>query len=356
MVLLPKLKIDLSKIYHNTRTLVERLALQGISVTGVTKATLGSSAIATTILRAGVHSLGDSRIENIERIRLAKVPAVTIMIRTPMLSRARRIVINTDISCNTELKIVQKLSSEAKKLQIVHGVILMVELGDLREGLMPEDVLETVREILKLPNIILKGIGTNLACRSGVSPDNKNMAVLSELTESIESTFGINLEIISGGNSANLNWALSGADVGRVNNLRLGEAILLGCETLHRKPIEGLYTDAITLSAEVIEVKLKPTKPLGVISQNAFGEVLNVEDRGSVTQAILAIGQQDVDPLGLKPLNGVKVMSASSDHLIIESSNNTLTIGSNHDFKLNYNALLRAMTSPFVKKVIITHT
>jgi hypothetical protein len=33
----------------------------------------------------------------------------------------------------------------------------------------------------------------------------------------------------------------------RVNNLRLGESILLGREPLHRQPIEGLYTDAIAL-------------------------------------------------------------------------------------------------------------
>lgn len=352
MVLLPKLEIDLNKIYHNTRTLVERLAQLGISVTGVIKATLGSSDIAKTILHAGVYSLGDSRIENIEKIRLAQVPAVMTMIRSPMLSQARRIIANTDISCNTELEVIQKLSSEAKKLCITHGVILMIELGDLREGIMPEDVLATVWEILKLPNIQLKGIGTNLACRSGVAPDNKNMGRLSDLADSIESTFGIKLEIVSGGNSANIDWALSGAKVGRINNLRLGEAILLGCETLKRKAITGLHTDAITLSAEVIEVKLKPSKPLGKISQNAFGEILQVQDRGPVSQAILAIGQQDIDPFGLKPMEDLTVMGASSDHLIIESNNTNLSVGSRVNFNLNYNALLRAMTSPFVAKII----
>jgi predicted amino acid racemase len=178
------------------------------------------------------------------------------------------------------------------------------------------------------------------------------MARLSELADSIEATLGLAVEIVSGGNSANLEWALSGAEIGRINDLRLGEAILLGCETLHRQPIDGLYTDAITLCAEVIEAKLKPSMPLGTIAQNAFGEIPAVIDRGLVTQAILAVGQQDVDPSGLQAPNGMDVMGASSDHLILESEQRELTVGAEVIFQVNYGALVRAMTSPFVTKVM----
>ena len=65
----PALEIDLGKIHHNARTLVDRLATQGISVTGVTKATLGSPAIAGAMLRAGRGRARRSRIENIEAMR-----------------------------------------------------------------------------------------------------------------------------------------------------------------------------------------------------------------------------------------------------------------------------------------------
>ena len=114
--------------------------------------------------------------------------------------------------------------------------------------------------------------------------------MLSELADSVEAALGLSIDIVSGGNSANLEWALSGAEIGRINDLRLGEAILLGCETLHRQPIDGLHTDAITLCAEVIEAKVKPIKPSGTIAQTAFGEAPPVTDRGLVTQAILAVG------------------------------------------------------------------
>ncbi len=352
MMAAPRLEIDLEKIYHNASSLVKRLACRGISVTGVTKATLGSAEIATTLLRAGVSALGDSRIENIEAMRLAQVPATMVLIRSPMLSQVKRVIKHVDVSFNTEIEVIRKLSLEAQETDRTHGVILMVELGDLREGIMPDDLIDTVRETLSLPNILFKGIGTNLACRCGVSPDGKNMTMLSELADTLESTFGLTLEIISGGNSANLGWALNGAEIGRINDLRLGEAILLGCETLHRQPIDGLHTDAITLSAEVIEAKVKPSQPSGKIAQTAFGEAPTATDRGLVTQAILAVGQQDIDPCGLIAPAGIDVMGASSDHLILESDRFELSVGAEVSFQLNYSALVRAMTSPFVTKIM----
>lgn len=354
MIPAPRLEIDLEKIHHNACTLVKRLAHRGISVTGVTKATLGSPEIANALLRAGVSTLGDSRIENIEAMRMAKVSAEMTLIRSPMLSQIERVAMHADVSFNTEIGVIRRLSQEAQKRHRTHGVVLMVELGDLREGIMPEDLIEIVRETLQLPNIQLKGIGTNLACRCGVSPDASNMAELSALADLIEATFDLKVEIVSGGNSANLEWALNGTDTGRVNNLRLGEAILLGCETLHRQPIDGLFTDALTLFAEVIESKDKPSQPSGTIAQTAFGEAAPIIDRGLVAQSILAIGRQDTDPDGLLPPAGIEIMGASSDHLILVSNSRELTVGSEVAFHLNYSALVHAMTSPFITKVVVS--
>jgi predicted amino acid racemase len=347
----PRLEIDLEKIYHNGRTLVERLAHRGMAVTGVTKATLGSPEIAGALLRAGVSGLGDSRIENIEAMRRAHVSAPMTLIRSAMLSQADRVVAYADVSFNTELDVISKLSSAARKAKRTHGIVLMVELGDLREGIMRGDLENTVREMLRLPNIVFKGIGTNLACRNGVSPDARNMAQLSSLADNIEATFGLTLDIVSGGNSANLQWALSGADTGRINNLRLGESILLGREPLHRQQIDGLYTDAITLIAEVIESKVKPSQPWGETAQTAFGEQAPATDRGYISQTILAIGRQDADPSGLRPPPTIKILGASSDHLITDSGNDRVPVGTELEFQLNYSALVRTMTSPFVTKV-----
>lgn len=346
----PRLEIAVDKIRDNAKTLVGSLSKRGISVTAVTKAALGSHTIASALLDAGVQALGDSRIENIESMRRAKISANMTLIRSPMLSQASRVVAQADVSFNTELDVIAKLSDCAAAAHVTHGVVLMVELGDLREGIMPEDLHDVVRQTLCLPSIAFKGIGSNLACRSGVAPDAQNMAKLSTLADSIDTTFGTAMDTVSGGNSANVSWAMSGASTGRINNLRLGESILLGREPLNRQAIAGLHTDAFTLVAEVIESKLKPTAPWGTIAQTAFGPSVATVDRGLVAQSILAIGHQDTAPNGLQPPQGIDIVGASSDHLIIEAGPNGLPIGTEVRFQLNYSALIRVMMSPFVEK------
>ena len=353
----PRLEIDLDKIRDNARTLVTWLAERGISVTGITKAMLGSPELAAALIGAGVEALGDSRIENLEAMRCAGVPAKMILVRSPMLSQVERVVAHADISFNTEIEVIKSLSSEARRSGRIHGIVLMVELGDLREGLLPGDLGATVRETLDLPNIDLKGIGTNLACRCGMTPSAENMSELSALAGSLEATFGLTLDIVSGGNSANLDWALgdaapSGPGIGRINNLRLGESILLGREPLQRKPIEGLHTDAMMLVAEVIESKVKPSQPTGDLAQTAFGNGSPVPDRGLIGQAIFAVGRQDTDPCGLEPPSGIEILGASSDHLIAETGLPLLRIGAEVEFQVNYSALMRAMTSPFVTRAV----
>jgi predicted amino acid racemase len=219
-----------------------------------------------------------------------------------------------------------------------------------------------VREVQRLPALVLAGIGTNLACQSGVAPDAANMGELSALALSIEDRFGLTIGTVSGGNSGNLDWALGDAVVpGRVNDLRLGESILLGCEPLHRRPIEGLHTDAITLVAEVIESKRKPSRPRGELGQTAFGTpapapapvpAMRAGGRDDRVRTIVAVGHQDVDPAGLRAPAGIEVLGASSDHLILDAGPDRLPIGAEVAFRLDYGALVRAMTSPFVDQVV----
>ncbi|MDC0650293.1 alanine/ornithine racemase family PLP-dependent enzyme [Candidatus Puniceispirillum sp.] len=349
----PRLDIDLRKLHHNAHTLVRRFGVKGVSVTGMTKAVLGLPDVAKVFLDAGVCALGDSRVENVENMRKAGIKAPIILTRSPMLSQIERAVVNADISFNTEIDVICALSDAAQKVGLVHGIVLMVELGDLREGIMPDNVERIVRKTLELPNIEFKGIGTNLACRSGVSPDAKNMSTLSALADSIDAIFGVEMEIVSGGNSANIEWAFGDADMGRVNNLRLGEAILLGRNPLTRTPIEGLYTDSFQVAAEVIESKVKPSQPWGKIAQSAFGSPPENINQGDIHQVLLAIGEQDIDEDGLTSSPKVTILGVSSDHLILNAGNSELSVGDEVTFQLNYSALVRAATSPFVVKSIV---
>ena len=192
---MPRIEISLFQIQENAKKLSALYIKKGISLMGVTKAVLGDPFIAEAMIRGGVKFIADSRIENIQKMKSAGILTRFVLLRTP-LSKAESIVKNADISLNTEIKTLKNLSHHAKGQNKIHEVIIMVELGDLREGILPCDLPEFIKETLSLPNIKIIGIGCNLACYGGIKPDSKNMRELSELVGLLEKELNIDLEII----------------------------------------------------------------------------------------------------------------------------------------------------------------
>jgi len=347
----PRLETDLDAVESNTRTLVGLLGPRGIRVTGVTKAALGSPGVAAAMLRGGAHGLGDSRVENLGRLAAAGLDAPRTLIRSPMLSQVEAVVGCATTSLNSERVVLEALSAAASRRGLPHSVVLMVELGDLREGVLAADLVALARVAATLPCLVLAGIGANLACQSGVVPDQANMDELSRLVAEVESATDATLPMVSGGNSASLGWALRTDDVGRVDDLRLGESILLGLDPLTRQPIAGLRTDAVSLVAELIEVQAKPAVPWGLRAQSAFGTPRGRPGTGVVRQGILAVGHHDVDAAGLRAPPGVSMLGMSSDHLVVDLGDHGAVVGDELAFGLGYAGLLRAVTSPFVAVV-----
>ncbi|TFG28539.1 MAG: alanine/ornithine racemase family PLP-dependent enzyme [Promethearchaeota archaeon] len=357
---MPYLEINLKKIQHNAQLLKETLDLKNISIMGITKVTLGNPEIANTIIRAGITLLGDSRIDNIIRMRNAGVKAKFVLIRNPSLSEIPLVIRYADISLNTELTTIKKLSDESLQQKKTHGVILMVEMGDLREGIMPNELENVVAEVLKFKNIELLGIGTNLKCFSGVIPDEQNMSEFSEIAKKIQEKFNLKFQFISGGNSANYDWIMSTNKKGLINNLRIGTIILLGAGGVEEAPLPNYYQDAFTLVAEIIEIKKKPAYPKGTITKNAFGEPSIFLDKQPIEnevriQALLNVGRQDVIEKKLIPKDDIKIMSATSDYIILDLKKNSrnFKLGDEIRFDLDYEALLHLMTSPYISKVFI---
>jgi predicted amino acid racemase len=361
---MPKLTINLTKLGFNARSIVKLLEKRNISLMAVTKVVLGNVEIARALIKAGIKFMGDSRIDNIKNMKINGINAKFSLIRVPSLREIPDVVKYADYSVNSELETIKMLSIEAQKQEKIHSIILMIDMGDLREGIDPSSVDLFVSEILKMENIRLAGIGTNLKCFGGVIPTKQNMDKLSEIAKEIQNKFNIDLELVSGGNSANFNWLLSNQNCSAINNLRIGETLFFGKETINFKQISNLYTDVVKLSAEIIEIKRRNTIPNGIIVSNAFGEIIesnqnedNIHNIKSSkrNQALLNIGRQDVVPEGLKPLQeNIKVLGASSDYLIIDILDNSFKIGQTLDFGLNYEALLRAMTSPYIEKEYTT--
>ncbi len=279
-----------------------------------------------------------------------------VLLRLPMLSEASEVVKYADISMNSELETIKALNNAAKEAGTQHKIIVMTDLGDLREGVWPADLMAFVEEITTLDNIIIEGLGVNLTCYGGVVPDENNLGQLCDLAGELEARFELKLNIISGGNSSSLYLLDRNSLPDGVNNLRPGEALVLGRETAFGDAIENTHQDIFTLKTQIVELKEKQSVPIGTIGMNAFGETPTFTDRGMRKRAILGIGKQDVDPDNLVPRDGnLIVLGASSDHLIVDVTDSVeeLKVGDVVEFDVDYGSLLQLSTSEYVLKTTV---
>ncbi|MHB8050416.1 MAG: alanine/ornithine racemase family PLP-dependent enzyme [Coriobacteriia bacterium] len=345
--------VDLARVTENMRCVVE--ALGGRGVYGVTKVTCGAPAVARAMLAGGAAGIADSRLENVERMREAGVEAEFWSLRAPTLERAGEAVRLVDVSLESEIETVRALDVAARALGKRHRIVAMVDLGDLREGMMPADLPTFLEAAEALTNVEVFGIGASLTCYGAIVPDAENLGELVALTQTAEAILGRRIHV-SGGMSSSLDALVHGVLPGRVDSLRIGESVLLGVSTVTREPILGLHTDAITVSAPVIECLVKPSKPRGTSAQDAFGGRPKFEDRGERRRAILAIGRQDVVPEGIVPVDPrVRVLGASSDHLVLDVHDLPVPprLGEEIAFVPGYAATLAAFTSPYVDKLFV---
>lgn len=351
----PAIFTNLAKLTHNSKLVVESCQAAGLSVMAVTKAFCADPKTAQAIQAGGVTWFGDSRIQNIARLKEANLGLPLCLMRLPMLSEVDEVVRLADMSQVSEVITAKALSEAALKAGVRHKVTLMVDLGDLREGVWPRDVVAVAKEMAALPGIELHGIGVNLACYGGVIPTHEKLSELVNLAQAIREQAGVALPLVSGGNSANLHLLPNGMPKG-ITQLRVGEGILLGRETIAREPIPGANLDVFTLHTEIIELKEKPSVPIGKIGQDTFGNTPVFKDKGIRKRAIVAIGRQDLNVDCIDPLDaGAEIIGASSDHMIVDitDASPSLGIGSILKFNLQYAALMTGLMSPYVSKEYI---
>jgi len=348
---LPCLFVDLAKIQHNSHVMSEHCRRAGIQPVGVTKLMRGAPEVAQAMLDGGIQILADSRVENLKR--LADFKVARLLLRLPQVSQAREVVSHSEISLNSEEITLRALSAAAQSLGRIHRVIIMQDLGDLREGCFDENqTLCLARLAHQLPGLKLEGIGANLACYGGVAPSVDNQSRLVRIAEQIRQELDLDFKTVSGCNSAASFMLIAGELPKGITQLRFGAALLLGIG-LNDDPIPGLVQDTMTLGVEIIELKLKPSVPIDSTALDAFGHKPVFEDHGIRMRALCALGKQDVDFSQLTPLDtGIRIIGGSSDHLILDVSDcaDTYQIGDSITFSLSYGGVLQCMTSDYVSQ------
>ncbi len=349
----PRLVIDLEKLHHNGKMLCEAAAKVGLTdLAFVTKSFCAHPQMVAALEALPDPYLADSRVEN-----LANYPETTkqkILLRLPMLSQCEQVVRYADISFCSEPVTLAALNEAAKAQGKTHKVVLMVDMGDLREGVFFRDVegvLALAKQAEEAEHLLFHGMAFNVTCYGSVIPTQQTLDDFRAIVERVEAAIGRKLDFVSCGNSSSM-YLLDKADFKGYNNLRLGESLLLGRETAYGADLPELYQDVVTLEAEIVEVKEKPSYPIGKIGVNAFGQTVEYVDIGNRVRAIAAVGQQDIDYSGLTPLDaGVGIFGASSDHLLLDVTEHPVKVGDVLGFRVDYSAALRAFTSPYVKKV-----
>ena len=350
----PTVEINLKGIIENAKKMKKICESNGKSYCLVTKVVADNKEVIKALVDSGVNCIGESRIENL--ISYKDIKAENWLIRIPMICEIEDVIKYCDVSLNSEIATLKALNEAAIKQNKIHKVILMYELGDLREGATKQELKRIIKETLKLSNIKIYGLGANLSCYGAIIPTNENMNELVEVAEELEKEFNIKFELISGGNSSSFKMLKNGELPDRINNLRLGESIFLGNVPCFEEPIQEFNRNNFMLKTQIVELKEKPSIPRGKHYVDSFGQIPTFVDRGIRKRAIVALGKQDVRLDCLIPEDDeIIVLGGSSDHIILDVTNcrKELKVGDEIEFKLTYGGVLNLMTSKYVERKII---
>lgn len=352
--------LDKSSLKHNYNFLNDLFEEHDIEWAPVVKLMCGNKKFLSYLLSLGNEQICDARLSNLKRIKKLSPKTETIYIKPPAKNIIEDIVKYADVSFNTEFVTIKWLSEEAKRQNKTHRILIMIELGDLREGIMGEYLMDFYQKVFELPNIEVAGIGSNLNCLSGIMPSKDKLIQLSLYEQLIEAKFGQKIDGVSGGSSVMVPLLLKGLVPKGVNHFRIGETLFFGSDLFENKTIAGMKDDVFKLHSEIIEVTEKPVNPYGEADETPSGERVEInEDEFGQThkRAILDIGLLDVSKAEfLMSLDEkISVIGASSDMLVLDISktNKDYKVGDTVVFKMTYMGALRVMNSYYIQKRLV---
>lgn len=350
--------LNTGKLLHNYNYLNHLFEENKIEWAVVAKLLCGNGKFLRHLLEISNKEICDSRLSNLRRIKELSPKVKTVYIKPPAKRLAKSIVKYADVSFNTQLETIKALSDEAIKQNKIHKIVIMVEMGELREGVMAKNLSRFYGKARKIPNIEIVGIGTNLNCLNGILPDEKKLVKLNRFREIIEKTYQTKIPFVSAGSSVTIPLIFKNKIPEGINHFRIGETLFFGTDVYHDSIITGMYQDVFKMTAEIIEIIEKPMIPTGKTGTNLTGETPSHDDKniGKTTiRAIVDAGILDIDPKHLQPVSPeIEIIGASSDMMILDLGDNNegYKTGDTIDFSMNYMAVLRAMNSEYVDKVI----
>ena len=352
--------LNKKSLAHNYSFLQDLFKSHGREWAPVLKMLCGNKTFLEFVLSLGDEQVCDARLTNLKTIKTINRNKETIYIKPPAKRSVSSIVKYADVSFNTEFTTIKWLSEEAVKQNKIHRIIIMIELGDLREGILGEHLMTFYKQIFELPNIQVAGIGANLNCLSGIMPSKDKLIQLSLYEQLIEAKFGKKIDYVSGGSSVMLPLLLKKQIPKGINHFRIGESLFFGVDLFTNKTIPKMKNDVFLLYSEIIEITEKPIVPYGYMEENPSGETIEIDpnDYGkSHSRGILDIGLLDISKTEfISPVDeNITFIGASSDMLVVDLSKTTkkYKVGDLVRFKMKYMGALRIMNSEYIDKKLV---
>lgn len=350
--------LNVNKLKDNFNFLNKIFKRNDIQWSIVSKLLCGNKDYLKEVLNLGIKQICDSRVSNLKIIKEIKPDIETIYIKPPAKLSISDVVKYADISMNTEIETIQMLSEEAQKQQIKHKIIIMIELGELREGVMGEDFIEFYEKVFKMQNIEVVGLGANLSCLYGVLPNQDKLIQLSLYEQLIEAKFNKQIPYVSGGSSVTIPLIFQSLLPKGINHFRVGETLFLGTDVYNNTTLERMHADVFRLYSEIIELIEKPVVPMGEMGTNVEGHSYDFDEKmiGKTThRAIIDIGLLDVEEKHIEPVDEeLSFVGASSDMLVIDlgENKNNYKVGDILEFTMDYMGALRIINSRYIEKRI----
>ncbi|MFD1551109.1 alanine/ornithine racemase family PLP-dependent enzyme [Putridiphycobacter roseus] len=360
-----ELIIHVNKIKDNIKSLSNFFAENGIKWSLVTKVFSGDKEFLKNVLTeeviANISSVGDSRLTSLKNLKAVNPNIKTIYIKPPAKIYAADLVKYADISLNSSYSTILAINKAAEKANKIHQIIIMIELGELREGVQRADIMDFYQKVFNLSNIEVIGIGSNLGCMYGVEPTYDKLLQLSLYKELISARFSKELQLLSGGTSITLPLVENNVIPKDINHFRIGEAAFFGVSPYDNKQFKDLNIDTFEFSANIIELEEKKLIPDGIISDANIGHtaVYEQNDLGELSfKAILDFGMLDVDKNDIEPVDkSITFVGITSDMLVIDLGKNKTDngkvkykVGDKIQFTPNYMAVARLLNSKFIDK------
>ncbi|MCD6091265.1 MAG: alanine racemase [Bacteroidales bacterium] len=350
--------LDIKKLTVNFEYLNTLFKKNGIEWSVVSKMLCGNKDYLTELLKFDINQVCDSRVSNLKMIKSINPKIETIYIKPPAKRAISNVVKYADISMNTEFETIKLLAKEAKKQNKTHKIIIMIELGELREGVMGEDFMAFYESVFRLENIKVIGIGANLSCLYGVLPNHDKLIQLSLYEQLIEAKFNKQIPYVSGGSSVTIPLIFQNLLPKGINHFRVGETLFLGTDVYNNSKFKKMHSDVFSLYAEIIELIEKSTTPMGEMGTNVEGESYQFDQNNigeTSYRAIIDLGLLDVETDHIELIDkSLKLAGASSDMIVIDLNKNkkNYKVGDLVEFKLDYMGILRIMNSKYIGKRI----